>query len=92
MKSKNSEKWAVGAKVPDEVYTDREEFLAYFYEAALKAARRRTMSTVLLGQRRMGKTEIFKRIEAMTGYFGAELALKAADYFEADVPDFSTFR
>jgi AAA+ ATPase superfamily predicted ATPase len=28
----------------------------------LKARTRRTMSTVLLGQRRMGKTEIFKRV------------------------------
>ena len=35
---------------------------SYFYEAALKARTRRTMSTVLLGQRRMGKTEIFKRV------------------------------
>ncbi len=54
--------WVVKPFVPDEVYTDREEFLDYFYNAALAAARRRTMSTVLLGQRRMGKTEIFKRV------------------------------
>jgi len=48
--------------VPEEVYTDRKDHIDYFYNAALKAIRRRTMSTVLLGQRRMGKTEIFKRV------------------------------
>ncbi|KPA17938.1 hypothetical protein MHK_001847, partial [Candidatus Magnetomorum sp. HK-1] len=48
--------------VPEEVYTDRQEHLDYFYKAALKAITRRTMSTVLLGQRRMGKTEIFTRV------------------------------
>jgi len=41
---------------------DRQEFLDYLYQAALKAKTRRTGSTVLLGQRRMGKTEIFKRV------------------------------
>ncbi|MEE4356942.1 MAG: hypothetical protein V2I97_10760 [Desulfococcaceae bacterium] len=55
-------KWVVRPLVPEEVYTDREEFLEYFYNAALCAGTRRTMSTVLLGQRRMGKTEIFKRV------------------------------
>ena len=48
--------------VPEEVFTDRQEFLDFFHEAALKAITRRTMSTVLLGQRRMGKTEIFLRV------------------------------
>ncbi len=47
--------------MPEEVYTDRQEFLDYFYEYALKATTRRAMSSVLPGQRRMGKTEIFKR-------------------------------
>ncbi|MBV7335230.1 hypothetical protein KFU94_44720 [Chloroflexi bacterium TSY] len=54
--------WVIKPLVPDEVYTDRTEFLEYFYEAALKAASRRTMSTVLLGRRWMGKTEIFRRV------------------------------
>ncbi|MBV7338144.1 hypothetical protein KFU94_59950 [Chloroflexi bacterium TSY] len=54
--------WVTKPLVPDEVYTDRAEFLDYFYNAALNAAARRTMSTVLLGQRRMGKTEIFRRV------------------------------
>ena len=47
---------------PEEIYTDREHHLHYFYKAALRAATRRTTSTVLFGQRRMGKTEIFKRV------------------------------
>ncbi len=62
MKSENSTRWVIRPVVPEEVYTDRQEFLDFFYKAALEAAHRRTMSTVLLGQRRMGKTEIFKRV------------------------------
>ena len=62
MNGKKNAPWVVKPLVPEEVYTDRTEFLDYFYQAALKAATRRTMSTVLLGQRRMGKTEIFKRV------------------------------
>jgi len=57
-----SYQWAVKPLVPEEVYTDRQKYLDYFYDAALRATERRTMSTVLLGQRRMGKTEIFKRV------------------------------
>ncbi|MBF0451204.1 MAG: hypothetical protein HQK75_10915 [Candidatus Magnetomorum sp.] len=48
--------------VPDEIYTDRQEYIDYFYHSALNAVKRRTNSMVLLGQRRMGKTEIFKRV------------------------------
>ncbi|CAN2047845.1 ATPase domain protein, prokaryote domain protein [Candidatus Magnetomoraceae bacterium gMMP-1] len=58
----NKSQFAIKTLVPDEIYTDRKEFLDYFYEAALKAATRRSRSIVLLGQRRMGKTEIFKRV------------------------------
>jgi len=54
--------WAVEPLVPDEVYTDREEFTELFHNAALNAIRRRTMSAALLGHRRMGKTEIFRRV------------------------------
>lgn len=57
-----AEPWIIKPLVPDEIYTDRTEFLDYFYNAALRAAMRRTMSTVLLGRRRMGKTEIFRRV------------------------------
>ncbi len=48
--------------VPEDIYTNRAEHLEYLHKAALKAASRLSMSTVLLGQRRMGKTEIFKRV------------------------------
>ncbi|MEA3341218.1 MAG: hypothetical protein U9R15_14740 [Chloroflexota bacterium] len=61
-KGSNATPWVVKPLTPAEVYTDRTKFLDYFYTAALNAATRRTMSTVLLGQRRMGKTEIFKRV------------------------------
>jgi len=47
MKPQNN-KWVVRPIVPEEVYTDREEFLGYFHKAALAAAKRRTISTVLL--------------------------------------------
>jgi hypothetical protein len=58
----NTPLWAIKPLVPEAIYTDRQEFLDYFYQAALNARTRRTGSTVLLGQRRMGKTEIFKRV------------------------------
>jgi hypothetical protein len=54
--------WVVKPLVPEEIYTDRQKFLTTFYHDALEAISRRTMSIVLLGQRRMGKTEIFKRV------------------------------
>ncbi|MEA1934687.1 MAG: hypothetical protein U9N60_09720 [Thermodesulfobacteriota bacterium] len=55
-------RWAIRPLVPRKVYTNRQEHIDYLYNAALDAIGRRTMSTVLLGQRRMGKTEIFKRV------------------------------
>ncbi len=54
--------WVLRPAVPEEVYTDRQEFLDYFYDSALRAITRRSRSAVLLGHRRMGKTEIFKRV------------------------------
>jgi len=59
---KKNSKWAIRSLVPEEVYTDREKHLEYLYNAAIDAIGRRTMSTVLLGQRRMGKTEMFKLV------------------------------
>jgi len=59
---KKQSQWIVKPDVPDEIYTDRQEFINSFVKDAYEAIRRRTMSTVLLGQRRMGKTEIFKRV------------------------------
>jgi hypothetical protein len=60
--SAESRRWVIRPLTPEEVYTDREGPLAFFYKAALEAIGRRTRSTVLLGQQRMGKTEIFKRV------------------------------
>ena len=59
---KTNNKWVINPDISEEVYTDRDHHLNYFYQAALRAATRRTTSTVLFGQRRMGKTEIFKRV------------------------------
>ncbi|TGO02247.1 hypothetical protein PN36_28060, partial [Candidatus Thiomargarita nelsonii] len=58
----SSPNWVIKPLVAEEIYTDRQEYLDYLYHTALKAKTRRTSSTVLLGQRRMGKTEIFKRV------------------------------
>jgi len=59
---KSTQEFAIKTIVPREVYTDREEFLHFYYDAAIRAKSRRTMSSLLLGMRRMGKTEIFKRV------------------------------
>ena len=59
---KPKSQWVIKPDFPDEVYTDRQEFIERFTHDAYEAIARRTMSTVLLGQRRMGKTEIFKRV------------------------------
>ncbi|MCF8109198.1 MAG: hypothetical protein K9J81_09420 [Desulfohalobiaceae bacterium] len=58
----NTTNMAIPTLVPEAVYTDRQEHLEYLYTTAIRAISRRSMSTVLLGQRRMGKTEIFKRV------------------------------
>ena len=58
---KNFQK-AIATFVPEAIYTDRQEHLDYLYASARKAITHQTMSTVLIGQRRMGKTEIFKRV------------------------------
>ncbi|MDM8525273.1 hypothetical protein QUF80_18025 [Desulfococcaceae bacterium HSG8] len=59
---KKTSRQAIKTLVPEEVYTDRQEFIDYFYNYAISAVPRRAMSSVLLGHRRMGKTEIFKRV------------------------------
>jgi len=59
---KSNQKYAIRTIVHPDVYTDREEFLSYYYNAAMDAKSRCSMSSVLLGMRRMGKTEIFKRV------------------------------
>jgi AAA+ ATPase superfamily predicted ATPase len=62
MNQHSQPKYAIRPIVPETVYTNRNEHLNYLYQAALNAIERRSMSVVLLGQRRMGKTEIFKRV------------------------------
>ena len=64
---KSKPEYAIKTIVPQEVYTNREEFLTSYYDAAILAKTRRSMSSLLLGMRRMGKTEIFKRV--VTDYF-----------------------
>jgi len=81
-------RWAIRPLVPREVYTNRQEHIEYLHNAAIEAIGRRTMSTVLLGQRRMGKTEIFKRV-VNTLFFGQD------NYEKGDssvVPVYYSFR
>ncbi|RKZ47180.1 MAG: hypothetical protein DRR00_22415 [Candidatus Parabeggiatoa sp. nov. 3] len=59
---KKKSPWIIRPDVPDEVYTDREDIIERLLKDAYEGIARRTMSMVLLGQRRMGKTEIFKRV------------------------------
>ena len=59
---KSIQEYAIKTIVPNEVYTDREEFLTSYYDSAILAKTRRSMSSLLLGMRRMGITEIFKRV------------------------------
>ena len=47
---------------PEELFTDREDELAMLWRLGANAALRRTTSTALIGLRRLGKTELFKRI------------------------------
>jgi hypothetical protein len=80
--------YAIRPIVPEPVFTDRKEHLDYLVQAALKAVDRRTTSIVLLGQRRMGKTEIFKRAVNRL-FFGQE---HYADMHRSVIPVFYNFR
>jgi hypothetical protein len=55
-------KQAIQILIPDESDTDRQEFIDDLNNAAMDAAQRRIISMVLLGQGRMGKTEICMRV------------------------------
>ena len=48
--------------VSDEVFTDREDLLRLLKDKALAAKRGRDKSTVLIGHRRVGKTELLRRL------------------------------
>ena len=80
--------YAIRPIVPEPVFTDRKEHLDYLVQAALKAVDRRTTSIVLLGQRRMGKTEIFKRAVNRL-FFDQE---HYADIHRSVIPVFYSFR
>jgi len=54
--------FAIKPITPEEIFTNRKQQIDDFYLYALNAVKRKTMSTVLLGHRRMGKSEIFKRV------------------------------
>ena len=43
---KSTQDYAIKTIVPNEVYTDREEFLTSYYDAAILAKTRRSMSSV----------------------------------------------
>ena len=55
-------KFIIKQMVPDQIFTDRKSFIEHFFKLARNAVHQRSNSTVLLGHRRMGKTEIFKRV------------------------------
>ncbi len=55
-------KWVIRPDTPEAVYTDREDILEYLHKAARDTPERRTRSLVLLGKRRTGKTEVFRRV------------------------------
>jgi hypothetical protein len=46
---KTNNKWIIKPGIPEEIYTDRDHHLTYFYNAALRTASRRASSTVFLG-------------------------------------------
>jgi hypothetical protein len=88
MNQHSQPKYAIRPIVPETVYTNRNEHLNYLYQAALNAIERRSMSVVLLGQRRMGKTEIFKRV-ANRLFFEQE---HHADIHRSVVPVYYSFK
>ena len=56
------EKESIFAVISDEIFTDREELLAYLKKIALGAKVEKYISQVLIGHRRVGKTEVLKRL------------------------------
>jgi Cdc6-like AAA superfamily ATPase len=82
-------KYAIRPIVPETVYTNRNEHLNYLYQAALNAIERRSMSVVLLGRRRMGKTEIFKRVVNRLFFVYGKRRIRAIDTGKRRQPDTS---
>ena len=88
MNQHSQPQYAIRPIVPETVYTNRNEYLNYLYQAALNAIERRSMSVVLLGRRRMGKTEIFKRVVNRL-FFEQE---QDADIHRSVVPVYYSFK
>ena len=78
----------IPSSLPEPVFTDRKEHLDCLVQAALKAVTRRTTSIVLLGQRRIGKAEIFKRAVNRL-FFGQEYP---GDIHRSVVPVYYSFQ
>ncbi|MDI6793272.1 MAG: ATP-binding protein [bacterium] len=55
-------RWLFRPNCPDELFTDREDWLKFLYQQAVEAKKLRTTSTALIGLRRLGKTELFRRV------------------------------
>ncbi|MDI6793457.1 MAG: ATP-binding protein, partial [bacterium] len=49
---------------PDELFTDREEEMELLWQMGIDTEKRWTRSAVLIGLRRLGKTELFKRVHS----------------------------
>lgn len=56
------EKETIFAVISGGIFTDREELLAYLKQIALGAKVQKYISHVLIGHRRVGKTEVLKRL------------------------------
>lgn len=56
------EKEPIFPVISDRLFTDREELLAYLKRIALGAKAQKYISHVLIGHRRVGKTEVLKRL------------------------------
>ena len=78
----------IPSSLPEPVFTDRKEHLDCLVQAALKSVTRRTTSIVLLGQRRIGKAEIFKRAVNRL-FFGQEYP---GDIHRSVVPVYYSFQ
>lgn len=62
LKKMSKVKWLFRPSCPDELFTDREDWLKFLYQQAVDAKKLRTTSTALIGLRRLGKTELFRRV------------------------------
>lgn len=59
---------------PEELFTDREDEMAVLWRLGVNTALRRTSPTALIGLRRLGKTELFRRIHGKLFFEQDEVA------------------